>query len=91
MLEQRGERLPDAVDLVAAVKADVLPRDFAVQRQITCCPGWSHTETLDQVGATDLTEEVEPKIDVGQPLPQSVAQGLDALWGHVWLLLTQGL
>jgi hypothetical protein len=90
VIEQRGERLPDAVDLVAAVEGDVLRRDFPVQRQIACRPCRSHTEALNQVWATDLTEEVEPEVDVGQPLALGVAQALDALGMHGQVILTHG-
>ncbi len=90
VVEQRGERLPDAVNLVATVKGDVLRRDFPVQRQVARRPGRSHAEALNQVWATDLTEEVEPEVDVGQPLALGVAQVLDALGLSHRRLLIQG-
>ena len=90
VLEDRGERLDDTVDLVAAVEGDVLRRDFPVQRQVACRACRSHAEALNQVRATDLTEEVEPEVDVGQPLALGVAQALDALGVHGQVLLTHG-
>ena len=78
MIEQWRKRLSDAVNLVATVKGDVLRRNFPVQRQVACRPCRSHTETRNQVWATDLTEKVEPEVDVGQSLPLGVAQALDA-------------
>ena len=91
VVEQGRERLPDAVDLVAAIKDDVLRRDFPVQRQVACCPCRSHTESVNQVGATDLTEKVEAKVDVSQPLALGVAQALDTLWlSHRRLLIQDG-
>lgn len=79
MVEQRGGRLPDAVDLVATVEGDILRRDFPVQSQVARCPGRIHAEALNQVWAIDLTEEFKPKVDVGQPLALGAAQALDAL------------
>ena len=90
VVEQRGERLPDPVDLVATVKGDVLRRDFPVQRQVACRACRSHAEALNQVWATDLTEEVEPEVDVGQPLALGVAQALNALGMHGQVILTHG-
>ena len=71
--------MPNPVDLVATVKGDVLRRSFPAKRQVACRPCRSHTEALNQVMTTDLTEEVEPEVDVGQPLALGVAQALDAL------------
>jgi hypothetical protein len=54
-------------------------------------PRRSHTEALNQIWATDLTEEVEPEVDVGQPLALGVAQALDALGlSHRRLLIQDG-
>lgn len=91
VLEDRGERLADKVDFVAAVELDVLQRDFPVLRQVACRPCRSHPKTLNQVWATDLTEEVEPEIDEGQPLTLGVAQAIDALGlSHRRLLIKEG-
>ncbi|SAZ20319.1 conserved hypothetical protein [Klebsiella quasipneumoniae subsp. similipneumoniae] len=79
MFEQRGKRLPDAIDLVATIEGDVMRHDFPVQSQIACRPCWSHAEALNQIWATDLTEEIEPKIDVGQPLSLGHTQVLKPL------------
>lgn len=78
MVEQWGEGLPDAVDLVATVKSDVLLRDLTVQSQVAGRTGGSHAEAFNQVRAAKLAEEVEPEVDVGQPLALHVAQALDA-------------
>src|SRR5690606_19524115 len=91
VIEQRGECLPDTVDLVATVKGDVLRRDFPVQSQIACRPCRRHTKALNQAWATNLTEEVEPEVDVGQPLALGVAQALDARGlGHRRLFIHDG-
>ncbi len=91
VVEQRGERLPDAVNLVAAVEGDVLRRDFPVHRQVARRTSRCHAESVDQVGAADLTEEVKAKVDVGQPLALGVAQVFDALGlGHLRLLIQDG-
>jgi hypothetical protein len=81
VFEQRGKRLPDAIDLVATIEGDVMRR-FPVQSQIACRPCWSHAEALNQIWATDLTEEVEPKIDVGQPLSLDQTQSSSRLQGN---------
>src|SRR5690606_40866220 len=91
VIEQRGECLPDTVDLVATIKGDVLRRDFPVQSQIACRPCRRHTKALNQAWATNLTEEVEPEVDVGQPLALGVAQALDARGlGHRRLIIHDG-
>ena len=82
MLEDRGERLADTVDLVAAVELDVLRRDFPVQRQVARRSRWRHAEAVDQVGTADFAEKIETKVDVGQPFPLGVTQALDALDLH---------
>src|SRR5690606_19529159 len=54
-------------------------------------PRRCHTESVDQVRAADLTEEVEPEVDVGQPLALGMAQALDALGlSHRRLLIQDG-
>lgn len=35
---------------------------------------WSNAKALNQIWATDLTEEVKPKIDVGQPFALDLTQ-----------------
>lgn len=54
-------------------------RNFPVQSQIACRPCRSHTEALNQIRASDLTEEIEPKIDVGQLLALDQTQVLKPL------------
>lgn len=76
VLEDRGERLADTVDLVAAVELDVLLRDFPVQRQVTRCPSWSHPKVVRQVWVADSTHEVQAKVDVRQALALGMAQTL---------------
>ncbi|BBR22249.1 hypothetical protein WP3S18E05_37290 [Klebsiella sp. WP3-S18-ESBL-05] len=53
--------------------------DFPIQSQIASRPCWSHAEALNQIWATDLTEEVEPKIYVGQPIALDQTQVLKPL------------
>jgi hypothetical protein len=82
VLENRGERLADAVDLVATVELDVLWRDFPVQSQIACGTGRGHPKSIRQVWAADFAHEVQAKVDVSQPLPLGMVQTLDALEVH---------
>lgn len=82
VLEQRGERQPYSVDLVTAVKSDVLRCDFAVKRQVACCSRRRDAKAVDEVRAANFTEKIKAKVDVGQPFSLGVTQALDALDLH---------
>lgn len=82
MLKNWSEVFANTVDLAAAIKLNVLRGDLSVQGEVSCCTRRSNLEPTDQVRAPDLTEEVEPKIDVGQPFTLSMAQVIDTLGAH---------
>lgn len=89
VFEDRREALADPVYLATAIEFDVLGRDCSIQRQVTRRTRRCNTETAGQVRSPDLTEKVEPKVDVGQPLALGMAQTFtfDALGGHGQTLL----
>lgn len=89
MFKDWRKALADSVDFAAAVELDVLWGYLPVQRQVSCGSSQCHTESTGQIGAANLSQEVEPEVDIGQPFALDMAQAFDAPQVHDQAILTQ--
>jgi hypothetical protein len=67
VVECRRKVLSDDIGFGSAIKLDVVWEQTPVQREVSCGSGWRHAEPLNQVSASDVAKEVQPKFDVRQP------------------------